>query len=112
MNSTVVLAKCAVIFYVLDHLVPNLSVELYFVIQLLTSRGSDADLLSPVLKGLSVLCLVLLGLYIYIYIIASELNDPICHSDECQIGSFSSEETMYMVSSKFQYEKIPLKLMK
>ena len=26
-------------------------------------------------------------------IVASELNDPICHSDECQIGSFSSEAT-------------------
>ena len=26
-----------------------------------------------------------------LYIVASELNDPICHSDECQIGSFSSE---------------------
>ena len=25
--------------------------------------------------------------------VASELNDPICHSDECQIGSFSSEAT-------------------
>ena len=93
MNSTVVLAKCSVIFYVLDHLVPNLSVELYFVMQLLTSRGSDADLLSPVLKGTLILTLVLLGLYIYI--VASELNDPICHSDECQIGSFSYEETMY-----------------
>ena len=23
--------------------------------------------------------------------VASELKDPICHSDECQIGSFSSE---------------------
>ena len=28
-------------------------------------------------------------------IVASELNDPICHSDECQIGSFSSEATIY-----------------
>ena len=26
-------------------------------------------------------------------IVASELKDPICHSDECQIGSFSSEAT-------------------
>ena len=25
--------------------------------------------------------------------VASELKDPICHSDECQIGSFSSEAT-------------------
>ena len=24
-------------------------------------------------------------------IVASELKDPICHSNECQIGSFSSE---------------------
>ena len=31
----------------------------------------------------------------YMYrIVASELNDPICHSDECQIGSFSSEATV------------------
>ena len=29
-------------------------------------------------------------------IVASELNDPICHSDECQIGSFSSEATIYI----------------
>ena len=30
-----------------------------------------------------------------LYIVASELNDPICHSDECQIGSFSYEATIY-----------------
>ena len=30
-----------------------------------------------------------------IYIVASELNNPICHSNECQIGSFSSEATIY-----------------
>ena len=29
-----------------------------------------------------------------IYIVASELKDPICHSYECQIGSFSSEATI------------------
>ena len=29
------------------------------------------------------------------YIVASELKDPICHSNECQIGSFSSEATIY-----------------
>ena len=29
------------------------------------------------------------------HIVASELKDPICHSDECQIGSFSSEATIY-----------------
>ena len=28
-----------------------------------------------------------------LYIVASEQKDPICHSDECQIGSFSSEAT-------------------
>ena len=28
------------------------------------------------------------------YPVASKLNDPICHSDECQIGSFSSEATI------------------
>ena len=27
--------------------------------------------------------------------VASELKDPICHSDECQIGSFSSEATIW-----------------
>ena len=26
-------------------------------------------------------------------IVASELNDPICHSNECQIESFSAEAT-------------------
>ena len=30
-----------------------------------------------------------------IHFVASELKDPICHSDECQIGSFSSEATIY-----------------
>ena len=30
-----------------------------------------------------------------IYIVASELKDPICHSNECQIGSLSSEATIY-----------------
>ena len=30
------------------------------------------------------------------HIVASELKDPICHSDECQIGSFSSEATIYI----------------
>ena len=29
--------------------------------------------------------------------VASELKDPICHSDECQIGSFSSEATKCFV---------------
>ena len=29
------------------------------------------------------------------HIVASELKDPICHSNECQIGSFSSEATIY-----------------
>ena len=27
------------------------------------------------------------------HLVASELKDPICHSNECQIGSFSSEAT-------------------
>ena len=30
----------------------------------------------------------------YGHIVASELKDPICHSNECQIGSFSSEATI------------------
>ena len=34
--------------------------------------------------------------YWTIHVVASELNDPICHSNECQIGSFSSEATMYL----------------
>ena len=29
----------------------------------------------------------------HVHIVASKLKDPICHSDECQIGSFSSEAT-------------------
>ena len=33
----------------------------------------------------------------YVHIVASELNDPICHSNECQIGSFSSEATIVHV---------------
>ena len=35
-------------------------------------------------------------LYHQEYIVASELKDPICHSNECQIGSFSSEATNYI----------------
>ena len=31
--------------------------------------------------------------YYYGHIVASELKYPICHSNECQIGSFSSEAT-------------------
>ena len=31
------------------------------------------------------------------YFVASELKDPICHSNECQIGSFSSEATICYV---------------
>ena len=34
-------------------------------------------------------------MYIFVYIVASELNDPIWHSLEWQIGSFSSEATIY-----------------
>ena len=37
--------------------------------------------------------------YMRYHIVASELKDPICHSDECQIGSFSSEATrLYALS--------------
>ena len=36
----------------------------------------------------------------HIYIVASELKDPICHSNECQIGSFSSEATIYGAGNK------------
>ena len=31
---------------------------------------------------------------VLMYIVASELKDPICHSNECQIGSFSSVATI------------------
>ena len=27
----------------------------------------------------------------YVHVVASELKDPICDSDECQIGSFSDD---------------------
>ena len=33
------------------------------------------------------------------HFVASELKDPICHSDECQIRSFSSEATICSVGS-------------
>ena len=36
-----------------------------------------------------------LSLYTNGHIVASELKDPICHSNECQIGSFSSVATCY-----------------
>ena len=32
--------------------------------------------------------------YLHSHIVASELKDPICHSNECQIGSFSPEATI------------------
>ena len=39
-----------------------------------------------------------ISLFLYtIYIVASELKDPIWHSLEWQIGSFSSEATIYML---------------
>ena len=38
-----------------------------------------------------------------IHIVASKLNDPICHSDECQIGSFSSEATIYYCTTIPEY---------
>ena len=41
------------------------------------------------------------------YIVASELNDPICHSNECQIGSFSSEATTCL-SDYYQVEESTL----
>ena len=34
-----------------------------------------------------------------LHIVASELKDPICHSNECQIGSFSSEATICVLLS-------------
>ena len=41
------------------------------------------------------------------YFVASELKDPICHSDECQIGSFSSEATisvyLFMKITRIKY---------
>ena len=33
------------------------------------------------------------------HIVASELKDPICHSNECQIGSFSSEATICLMTT-------------
>ena len=38
--------------------------------------------------------------YIGLHTVASELKDPICHSNECQIGSFSSEATIHLLSSR------------
>ena len=37
------------------------------------------------------------------YFAASELKDPICHSDECQIGSFSSEATICYIALSGEY---------
>ena len=34
------------------------------------------------------------GVRLHGHLVASELKDPICHSNECQIGSFSSEPTI------------------
>ena len=41
-------------------------------------------------------------------IVASELKDPICHSDECQIGSFSSEATVWSMTTSVYSECISL----
>ena len=43
-----------------------------------------------------------------VHIVASELKDPICHSNECQIGSFSSEATISRSSKLIflKYENI------
>ena len=42
------------------------------------------------------------------HIVASELKDPICHSNECQIGSFSSEATIYATENKLSINKSTL----
>ena len=39
---------------------------------------------------------VRVNVFLKVHVVASELKDPICHSNECQIGSFSSEATMYI----------------
>ena len=36
-----------------------------------------------------------------LYIVASEQKDPICHSNECQIGSFSSQATICYCGLKY-----------
>ena len=40
------------------------------------------------------------------YIVASELKDPIWHSSEWQIGSFSSEATILWVAVSFTGEDV------
>ena len=45
-------------------------------------------------------------------IVASELEDPICHSDECQIGSFSSEATIYTSYFMSGFGKVQLQMNK
>ena len=55
---------------------------------------------APAVKGLNA-CLPVFDNQLFVVrhvkwqgqLVASELKDPICHSDECQIGSFSSEAT-------------------
>ena len=42
------------------------------------------------------------------HIVASELKDPIWHSSEWHIGSFSSEATIYSLGAKFQKTAILL----
>ena len=44
------------------------------------------------------------------YIVASELKDPICHSDECQIGSFSSVAAIYTYVQSGLYDPFITKL--
>ena len=45
----------------------------------------------PSIKPMMFQCVMFSGYNI----VASELKDPICHSDECQIGYFSSEATIW-----------------
>ena len=37
--------------------------------------------------------IIIIGFFSIQIFVASELKDPICHSDECQTGSFSSGAT-------------------
>ena len=63
------------------------------------NRAHKSNFLHPVLyyydsppNGRS-RCAKLVFFVVILIFVASELKDPICHSDECQIGSFSSEAT-------------------
>ena len=69
--------------------------KLLFLVLSHNYNPGDA-MIADLMYSPSLLDLSFINPYTSQHIVASELKDPICHSNECQIGSFSSEATIYI----------------